>query len=189
MADRVRLFFGMPLPPELLARALAVQSELRRWRIRTQPRAIAERNLHLTLKFMGWLSESDVDTLARGLHDCTPALSAITVTARALGAFPKPRHARVIALELDDPESQLSNLASQIEDLAESVGVPRESRPFKAHATIARLSQPADVRAELERSSFAPLEVTFDRVRLYQSILSSSGSEYGARAEAVLSAD
>ncbi len=186
MAERLRLFFGMPLPDTLLTRALEAQSELQHWR--APPRLIAERNLHLTLKFMGYVEKSQTDALAASLLECTRDRAPIAVTARDLAAFPKPRGARVIALELDDPEALLTELASALDAAATPFGVPREKRPFRAHVTLGRFPEPVDVRRAIEHSRFAPLSVVLDRVRLYQSILLNSGSEYGALAEAELNA-
>jgi 2'-5' RNA ligase len=168
-AQRVRLFFGIALPPALL-----------------ELRFIAEQNLHLTLKFMGWMTSADVEPLLRQLREIAAACPPIQTSARALGAFPTPKRARVLVVELDAGTGQLTQLAERLEAVAEEVGVPRETRPFKAHVTLARLSNPADVRELLAPVSWTQISCTLDRLRLYQSTLLPSGSSYSVLGEALL---
>jgi RNA 2',3'-cyclic 3'-phosphodiesterase len=181
---RVRAFFAMPLPSDLLAAVKSLQSALAP--LAPELRWMEEEKLHLTLKFLGHVDEGAVPELARGLGRLLEGSKPIPAQVTALDAFPAPRRARVLVLTLRDEGARLSALAEGLDDLAERHGVPRESRPFKAHVTLARAKAPEDLRALLAAVVFPRLDAVFDRARLYQSELLRSGSRYTALAECAL---
>jgi 2'-5' RNA ligase len=189
--ERVRAFFALPLPEALEQAALEAQALLRRRSSHTRLslRFPAPDHLHLTLKFLGWVDATDLPTLAEKLESLATSHAPFDVETGLLDAFPSARRGRVIVAHLDDPARRIAALAEDCETIGESVGVPREARAFKSHVTLARLSDPGDVRALLEKVPFPKLTARFERVRLYRSTLLPSGSQYSLIAEAALSAD
>ena len=186
--ERVRAFFALPLPEDLEQAALGAQDLLRRRSSHTRLslRFPAPDHLHLTLKFLGWVDAGDLAALGDELAETAAELDPFEVETGPLDAFPSARRGRVIVAHLDDPARRIAALAEACEAMGESVGVPREPRPFKSHVTLARLSVPGDVRALLEKVPFPKLEARFDRVRLYRSTLLPTGSQYSQIAEANL---
>lgn len=186
--ERVRAFYALPLPEDLEQAALAAQQLLRRRSSHTRLslRFPAPDHLHLTLKFLGWVDALDLVALGEKLAEIAQELEPIQVETGPLDAFPNARRGRVIVAHLDDPARRIAALAEACEGLGESVGVPRETRQFKSHVTLARLSVPGDLRGLLEKVAFPKLEARFDRVRLYRSTLLPTGSQYSRLAEAKL---
>ncbi len=189
--ERVRAFFALPLPENLEQAALAAQALLRRRSSHTRlsPRFPAPDHLHLTLKFLGWVAAEDLPKLAEELADAARHHPAFQVETGLLDAFPSPRRGRVIVLHLDDAARRIAALAEACETIGETIGVPRETRAFKSHVTLARLSDPGDVRALLEKVPFPKLGARFTSVRLYRSTLLPSGSQYSLLSEATLALD
>ena len=181
---RVRAFFALPLPGELLQAVSTGQRTLQK--LAPELRWLGEAKLHLTLKFLGSVAQSDVAALARGLENIASDRSPISVSVKGLDAFPMPRRARVLVLRLDDPSGALAALADSFDALAEQFGVARETRPFKAHVTLARARPIEDVRALIDAFTFPPHRATFDRACLYQSTLSRAGSTYDVIHERLL---
>ncbi len=184
VSAKVRAFFALPLPGEL-AEAVGIGMRSLK-KLAPELRWLGESKLHLTLKFLGGVAERDIVALAQGLERIASAASPIPARVLGLDAFPLPRRARVLVLELDDPSGALAALADSLETLAESFGVARETRAFKAHVTLARASPTEDLRALVEAFTFPRRPATFDRARLYQSTLSRSGSTYSVLHERLL---
>jgi len=122
--------------------------------------------MHLTLRFLGEVSEGRVDELAvaLGLVDGAPC----EVAVEGVGHFGRP--ARVLWAALA-PEAPLQALAQRVEAAVQAAGFPAAEHPFRPHVTLARLrsTPPHRVRAFLERHASlrsAPFPVDrFDLVR------------------------
>jgi 2'-5' RNA ligase len=189
--ERVRAFFALPLPENLEQAAVSAQGLLRRRSSHTRLslRFALPDHLHLTLKFLGWVASDDLAKLGDELATAALGHPQFEVETGPLDAFPSPRRARVIVAHLEDGARSIAALAEACETIGEACGVPRESRPFKSHVTLARLSVPGDVRGLLEKVPFPKLTARFERVRLYRSTLLPSGSQYSRLSEATLGGD
>jgi len=83
--------------------------------------------------------------------------------------------------------SKVEQIYEQVEKLLSSLGFRRENRPFTPHITIARVrsgrkrDEVAKFLQRLTDESFGT--ITVDKVRLKQSILSSSGPKYSTLLE------
>ena len=148
-ARPLRVFFALPLPDDLGRTVATLQRTLERKArgLRWTP----VENVHVTLKFLGNVQASDVRVLSEGLEQLTAGLPALTARATALGAFPSTRRARVFVLELGEPGGRIAELAKALDELAGRVGVLAETRPFRAHVTLARARPPLDSSRAHER--------------------------------------
>lgn len=162
----MRAFVALDLDDALILSASRIRDRLERSRhAPTNARYTAAEKLHVTLKFLGSIGTAQADTIASGLEPL--ALAAPTLTFAQLDAFPSPSRARVIVLAAEN-DGRLHALASAIEDHAEALGIERETRDFRAHLTLARLREPADVRTWL-----GPIEPVFGKataLTLYESV-------------------
>ena len=83
-----------------------------------------------------------------------------------------PRRARVLCASLEDPDGTLADLQARVSDELTAVGVyTPEKRPFRAHATVARLRRraraPRTVDAAPEPLEFAGGPLTLFESRLH----------------------
>jgi 2'-5' RNA ligase len=131
---RVRAFFGLPVPEphrEELGGFIAESAKLApgfRW---TQ----AE-NLHLTIRFVGWVDRALIETVADALSERT--LHAFQLGLSEIGAFKRGRAARVVWLGLSQGADEAAALAAQVDAECLRAGLPGEERRFQAHLTLAR---------------------------------------------------
>jgi 2'-5' RNA ligase len=130
---------------------------------------------------------------ARLVPEVTAAVDAVTrvhtpapVSLSGLGAFPRPRRARVVWAGIDDPQTLLAALAAELGEALRAVGYEPEDRAYTAHLTLARFKTPSPV--ELPDLPDPPGPFTVDRVTLFRSRLSPSGARYEVMHEAYLSA-
>lgn len=141
-----------------------------RWAVRDQ--------WHLTLEFLGAVRElAPVVTALAGAAGAEPRFG---FRLGAAGAFPRPRRARVIWIGAGEGAGPLARLASAVETALTPVGYAAGARPFRPHLTVARLRDPADVRAALD--AIGPGAVgpawTVEELVLFESRLSPRGATY-----------
>lgn len=94
-------------------------------------------NLHFTVKFLGEVSDGqvkDADARLRGLH-----LNGTQIDVTGVGAFPNISRPNVVWVGVPpDQEDRVGPIAQAAIAVLEGVG-ERDSRPFRAHATLARV--------------------------------------------------
>jgi 2'-5' RNA ligase len=98
--------------------------------------------MHLTLRFLGDIEESQVEAITDVLQVGAASLQPFTLEARGVGGFPTPARARVLWVGLSGDEegmSALRNLQTTIEEGVVEIGCTREDRPFTPHLTLARI--------------------------------------------------
>jgi 2'-5' RNA ligase len=159
----MRLFFAAEFDAALRD---AVAGAVARARIANPPwRWIAPGNVHVTLKFLGDTTDDDVDVLVETVTAVCREIAPFEIALGNLGGFPSLKRPRVLFYEVTRGAVELSTLARRIDEaLFEELSIPREDRPFKAHATVARVKNPIppDVAARLEKAP--PVEGAHQRV-------------------------
>jgi RNA 2',3'-cyclic 3'-phosphodiesterase len=141
----MRAFIAIDLPQSVKQAIGSLQSKLRsavpleanksadiRW---TRPEGI-----HLTLKFLGDITDEQAKVVTAGLSSLPP-FEAFRVDVKGYGFFPNSRRARVLWVGVD-AASGLTELAAQVEAAAERAGFAREDRSFTPHLTLARFVTP-----------------------------------------------
>ena len=89
-----------------------------------------------------------------------------------------PRRARVLCASLEDPDGTLADLQSRVSDELTAAGVyTPEKRPFRAHATVARL-RPARAAPRSVSEAPEPLEFAGGPLTLFESRLHPHGARY-----------
>lgn len=174
----MRLFVAIDLTPEVRAALADLLTKLRpltdavRW---VRPEA-----MHLTLKFIGETPPEKLEvitTCLAAVHTAVP----VELRFRQLGFFPNERQPRVFWVGIEATEN-LAEVAAQVEAQLETLGLPREKRPFRPHLTLGRF-RAADRRRRLQESLPGLAEQEFGRLTareffLFESRLSPHGAEY-----------
>lgn len=182
-----RLFFAVDLPAEARAAIARLGRDLAP-EVRARGRWLGGAGLHVTLHFLGDVPSDSVAPLVELLTAATSGLAPIAVRLTQLVAFPDPRRARVLAVEIADPALELTRLAERLQAGAVALGLRAEERRYRPHVTIARLKSPSDARRWQRRTAALDTSVVLDAVHLYRSELSPEGSRYSALASVVLGA-
>jgi 2'-5' RNA ligase len=175
----VRCFVAVDLSAEVRAAVADVQARLRAAAPRADVRWLDPHAFHLTLKFLGNVSDARVPAVSAALEGAvsTPPLA---LEARGLGGFPSARRPRVLWAGIAGGSARLVALAGEIDRAVAALGFPPEERPFRAHLTIGRIRSPRDAGAlatALEAEAATTLGAwTADEVVLYQSHLKPTGA-------------
>jgi 2'-5' RNA ligase len=182
----VRLFVAVELPPPARAAAAIASQILRERVIHDAPRArltwVAADRMHITVRFLGETSPDSVNTIATSL--AAPLNSArFTLALGDAGAFPARGAPRALWLAISDGGAGLRALEEEVSARLVRVGVPRESRPFSPHLTLARVRDPAGLPgARIVQGVTAPPHPggLVDAITLFESRLSPKGPMYTA---------
>jgi 2'-5' RNA ligase len=195
MTEAVRSFVAVPLPGPLQARIFAAAQELGRdlpdvkWSRKVE-------NLHITVKFLGPVSEEKLTALGSELARALAPLPRFRLELRGMGAFPSARKASVVWAGVEDVARGLTAVAQAVEGVGERLGFAREQRVFTGHVTVGRSKGRggADVRAALDAFAGRAFgETTIEEVHVYESRLGggpdSAGSTYVLRSRAALASN
>ena len=94
-------------------------------------------NVHLTLKFLGEVSEERREELAAAVDGAVAGLGTVRMTVGGFGAFPSLRRPNVIWVGIELNE-QLETLQNRLESELAALGFAKETRPFRPHLTLGR---------------------------------------------------
>ena len=167
-----RLFIAVPMPEGVLPLVLEAQQLLPNQR---GLRLMTREQLHLTLAFIGEVGP-EKRRAAEDVVRSVPTDGGGVLQSAGFLFLPSPRRARVVAVSLDDRQLILGRLFEHVMaglELAEVM--QREKRPFRAHLTIARLRDPAELQPKSECRRFGfPVQ----SVCLYRSELRREGAQH-----------
>lgn len=105
-------------------------------------------NLHLTLAFLGELSDDAVEAARDVVVETAARSAAPSVEWGSAGAFPSRPRARVFWIGVEI-EARLAELHRSLAEALTSRSLPVEMRPYRPHLTLARLRPRTLDRARL----------------------------------------
>ncbi|HEX2358999.1 MAG TPA: RNA 2',3'-cyclic phosphodiesterase [Solirubrobacterales bacterium] len=185
-SPRARLFVALELPD-------AVREGIVAWQRRElgDPalRPVKPESLHITLVFLGYQAEKDLDRIAKAALGAPDAAPEVRLEPEPVGV-PKGKRPRLFAL--DAPSEGAVELQRRVEEgLVGARFYEPERRPFWPHLTVARVKperrgsrKPALVETPpgpLPEHTFPPFRPT--RLVLFRSHLRPTGAEYEPMAE------
>jgi 2'-5' RNA ligase len=178
----VRCFIALDLP-DVVREALDVtQGQLRAAAPRADVRWVAAAGMHLTLKFLGEVSDERLGDVRAALDRVTAETAPMELRCAGLGVFPGPSRPRVIWAGMATGLRELGLLAHALEGAVEPLGFLPERRPFRGHATLGRVRSPRGIgplMRALERASGEEFgRWTASQIVLYRSHLRRTGSIY-----------
>lgn len=177
----IRSFLALELSASLQARLRDKQQALRsicpgwRW--------VPPGNVHLTVRFLGDVSEERIEHQATSWREAVSGCRAGTVLLSGTGIFPDRGRPRVlwVGLGRQDPPGWLHELATVAEATARRIGFKPEHRPFRGHLTLARAARKGRPAPPPVAESEQPLGLLrVEEVVLFRSDLSPAGAQYTA---------
>ena len=187
-----RLFIAVELTP---AARRYTEEALRMFKegLPSGVRWVRPEGIHLTLKFLGNVSNDAIPTIESGMRRAAEGICPFTVRMQGAGCFPSSRRPRVLWLGLQGELESLLTAQSRLEDSLEALGVDRETRPFRPHLTVGRVSGglPEGWAERLEKTleivgAMGPCDLPVDGLSLMESVLGKEGAVYTRRAFVVL---
>lgn len=168
-----RLFIAIELPKSVKLEAGKIEQVLSQF---LDVRWVDPDNIHLTLKFLGYVEEETIAEIENRVAEATQGYSSFTLSLSNMGAFPTPKRPRVIWVGLTDEFINCEKMQRSIDKALSNMGFEKEKRPFQPHVTLCRIkgSKKMDlVFPEVERISFEVNELI-----LFESRLTPKGAFY-----------
>lgn len=129
----MRLFLCVNWSDFLIDEIEDIQEKLKRTGVRGYWRR--NENLHLTLKFLGETSPSQVNEISSRIEHVGNMYQPFEVNITGLGVFPNIKSPRILWLGVESP--LLLKIQSEIETNLRTLGFSSEARGYQPHITIA----------------------------------------------------
>ncbi len=134
----IRAFLAIEPSPEVCKEMGNIQNSLKR-SLPFEVRWVRPEVIHLTLKFFGDISATDVLTLSPVVERYTAPSLPLHLTVHKLGFFPSGKHPRVLWIGLEGDVGPLLVLQKNLEQGLDHCGFAGETRPFRPHLTMGRV--------------------------------------------------
>lgn len=188
---RTRTFIAIEAVDEVHVRALQVIDLLAE--AAQNVKWVEPDKLHWTLHFLGDITDEDIAHVCRLVGKVADRHEPFLLTARAVGAFPKPERPRTLWLGAGQGSESLCRLQADLEEGLAKLGFRGENRRYVPHLTLGRVNrgreggpQLAETLAELAEFDGGRMEV--DEVTVYASVLAREGATYHILSRAELGA-
>jgi 2'-5' RNA ligase len=185
----LRCFIAIELPEEVISHLAGLQQSLKK--SRADVRWVNINNIHLTLKFLGDIEETSVNSIIRAIRGTCKNHKSINIDIRGIGTFPAGRSPRVLWAGVGN-NGELLHLQKEIDKEMASLGFAPEKRGFSPHLTLGRFRSSRgrdELMATIDmitHDSFGQFDVR--SVYLIKSDLKPSGAVYSRIAEFPLDA-
>lgn len=176
----MRTFIAVDLDPKIKA----TLSELISLLIRKEAdvRWAKKQGMHITLKFLGEVQESQIPNIIHSIRNACGSLDKFSISLKGTGFFPsQSRFPRILWTGIEHSPG-LTVLRQKIDDEFAKLGFPREKRQFIPHLTLGRvksgknISSVLDVLKDYEQTHFG--EMLVRNITLFKSTLKPTGAEY-----------
>ncbi|WP_457550196.1 RNA 2',3'-cyclic phosphodiesterase [Archaeoglobus sp.] len=174
----MRLFVAVDLSDEVRDR---MENVLKTFKDFKGVKAVERENLHITLMFLGEVSDRRVEIVKEKLKEIRA--KPFKIKLKGLGSFSYQGNIRVVWVGVEDGGENLKMLADAVESSLRSLGFRRD-KDFVAHATVARVKKisPSDreklLRAVERYKDYNFGEMVVENFRLKKSTLTPKGPIY-----------
>ncbi|MFH1684240.1 MAG: RNA 2',3'-cyclic phosphodiesterase [Candidatus Margulisiibacteriota bacterium] len=139
-------------------------------------------NLHMTLKFLGWVEDRNLDKLIELATKAVAGSGSFKAKFEGIGTFPEGKSPRVVWVGTTEGGGKLCDVAKNLEETLSKAGFQSEAREFKPHLTIGRVKNNKGVdklkekMAGIKRAEFG--EALVDSIYIMKSTLTRKGPIY-----------
>ena len=180
----IRSFIAVELPAELKKELTELEIQLKK-NCPPVVKWVDPNNIHITLKFLGEISEAGIDELMLAIEESANGTAPFNLAVCNIGAFPNLERVQVIWVGVKGELEKIAQLQKKIESNTEQLGFTPESRSFTPHLTLGRVRDDARPNDRLRLGKLlanthfsAVHNVDVNTVRLIKSQLTPAGPIY-----------
>lgn len=176
----IRVFIAMDIGTELQQELKIIQDGLKR-HLRGKLAWVKPDNIHLTLKFLGNVTQDRVNYIEDTLDEIARKEKPFSISLAPLGAFPGITIPRVIWVGVAGDIAIIKNIRDKLELSLSHLGFKKEDNPFHPHLTLARvksIENPAQISGIFSQINPKNLRAAIDRIILFKSELIPQGAIY-----------
>jgi 2'-5' RNA ligase len=179
--SRTRTFIAVELSAAIRNQVVALQQTL--GRTGANVKWVEPENLHVSLVFLGEVDDRELPQVCRVVQEVAAGEPPFALRVAGVGAFPNPRHPKVVWAGITDGADALQHLHQSLEANLLALGCYRqEERGYTPHVTLGRVKGERDGMAlapELsKRLSWDGGRTMVDEVVVFGSVLEKTGPVY-----------
>lgn len=142
----MRTFVSIEIPEEIKDN---IEKSIGEMKVTLPPiKWVDKKNLHITMKFLGWVEDGRLADLTCSLTDLARDFGTIKVSFKGLGVFPDAKRPRVVWVGIEEGGDRVKELAEKLEEGLSKEGYREgEDREFEPHLTIGRIKEKIDPEA------------------------------------------
>ena len=172
----MRTFVAIDIPAEVKKAVNEAITNIKKANL-LEGKFATDKQLHLTLKFLGEVQEKDIGNISSGLKEISKTTKKFRVELKGLGHFDEN------ILWIGSPENkEIVTLANNVDEKLSKLGFAKETKPFTIHLTLCRIKKLknskvfAELIAKYKDKSFGKFLV--HEIKLMKSTLSEDGAIY-----------
>lgn len=179
---KTRTFVAIDADNALRRRAAGLIDRLRPYA--PQARWVDEENIHLTLLFLGDLTDSEIAEACSRVEWVARANEPFSLRVGGVGAFPDPARPKAIWMGVKEGAEPVVRLQSDLDEALADLAERQEARAYVPHWTLARLGRRGGATGAHLPETLARLadhdagELLVDEVTVFASELRRDGPEY-----------
>jgi len=176
----IRSFIAIELGDKEKRSLELIQNKLKREL--TAVRWVKPHTIHLTLKFLGYIEESQIARIKEIIDTAAKNCRSFQMRLSGIGAFPNARNPRVIWIGVCEESGILKILTEELDRLLAGIGIEPEDRAFSPHLTLGRVKERggrdifSDVLTLFKAEEAGEMRV--DKISLMRSDLTPQGPIY-----------
>jgi len=178
--EKIRTFVAIKISAEMEKELGRFLAELKK--DRADVKWVNHESIHLTLKFLGNLTASQVESVIEVVQKASVEFSIFHLKADEKGAFPNLKRPKVFWVGLSQADdSTLLNLQSKMETELAEIGFEKEVRKFHPHLTIGRVRRFKnldDITEKFMAYELAEIEFEVKEILIMKSVLTPKGAVY-----------
>lgn len=137
MSEKKKVFIGIEIPKEVQRQLWGVSESLQKFGYPAD--WISQEKLHVTLVYLGYLTEERLDKVVTILEKTGLKFSSFTGKISEIGAFPSIKHPRVIFVSLNEGSNQTHNIYNHLAFSLSKDEFKLEEQKFTPHVTLGRV--------------------------------------------------
>ncbi len=177
---KIRTFIAIDVPERIKEQIFEVKTEL----MKSCSEGVKweeKEKFHITLKFLGDVNESAIDSVYDVLSENLTGFGKFSVIYKGVGCFPDLKRPRVIWIGCEDPSGKLFELQKIVEEKMSELGFEKEDKEYHPHVTLGRVKNPKNIfnlTKKIESINFESEAGEVAEVLIMKSDLKPSGSVY-----------
>ena len=175
----MRIFLSIPVPSLIknIKQMLTSTCENERVEIRW----VKHNNLHLTVQFLGSVSDYIATQIGEELENVVSSIKPFSLTVSETGCFLNTSKPSVLYLGVGGNIKALKALVVKINNKMSKIGFKKDSERFIPHITVAKINYPQKFNPDLSiflNSTYDEVEFSVDKIQLLESKTLTEGVVY-----------
>ncbi|MGR3294599.1 MAG: RNA 2',3'-cyclic phosphodiesterase [Candidatus Scalindua sp.] len=139
----IRVFIAIEIDSEIKNKLSEYLSKLKR--TGADVKWVAPENIHLSLKFIGYIEKETLINLNKIINDAVSGIGSFSISIGNIGAFPSIEKPRVVFVCVQERGNSLFKIYEKLDKGVEQLGIKRESKKYVGHITLGRVKSQQNI--------------------------------------------